>query len=53
MLYGLKDWNPYYVTHLSKLKSEGIISNGDPNLQEKRWYVMLMLMRSIKKFNKK
>ena len=48
MLFGLKDWNPYYSTHLAKLKSEWIISNDNPNLQEKRWYVMLMLMRSVK-----
>ncbi len=46
MLYWLKDGNPYYSTHLTKLKAERIISNDNPNLKELRWYVMLMLMRS-------
>jgi hypothetical protein len=48
MLYGLEDGNPYYSTHLAKLKSEWIISNDDPNLKEVRGYVMIMLMRSAK-----
>ena len=48
MLYGLADGNPYYSTHLAKLKAEWIISNDDPNLKEVRWYVMIMLMRSAK-----
>ena len=48
MLYWLKDGNPYYSTHLDKLKREKIISNDNPNLKELRWYVMLMLMRSAK-----
>ena len=48
MLYWLKDWTPYYSTHLTKLKEEGIISNDDPDLEELRGYVMLMLMRSAK-----
>lgn len=48
MLYGLADWEPYFTTHLTKLKSEWIISNDNPNLSEVRWYVMLMLMRSAK-----
>ena len=48
MLYGLEDGNPYYTTHLAKLKSEWIISNDDPDLKEVRGYVMIMLMRSAK-----
>ena len=48
MLYKLVDWDPYYVTHMAKLKEEWIIMNDDPNLQELRWYVMIMLMRSAK-----
>ena len=48
MIYSISDWNPYYVPHLNKLKSEWIINNTNPDLHEKRWYVMLMLMRSIK-----
>ena len=47
LLYGTADWgNNYYSTHLKMLKNNWIISNTNPNLQEKRWYVMLMLMRS-------
>ena len=46
MLFWLKDGNPYYSTHLKKLKREWIISNDNPNLKELRWYVMIMLMRS-------
>ena len=47
LLYWTRDWTDvYYSTHISKLYREWIISNTNPNLQEKRWYVMLMLMRS-------
>ena len=47
MLYVLADGKDhYYSTHLSKLKQEWIISNDSPTLEEVRWYVMLMLMRS-------
>ena len=46
MLYSTSDGNPYYITHLNKLMKEWIITNDDPKLREKRWYVMLMLMRS-------
>lgn len=49
LLYGTKNWNPYYITHLNKLKQEWVISNTNPTLQETRWYVMLMLMRSFNK----
>ena len=52
MLYGLEDWtDAYYSTHLAKLKTEWIITNDNPELQELRWYVMLMLMRSAMKNN--
>jgi len=37
----------YYRNHIQALKAEGIIANDDPTLQELRWYVMLMLMRSF------
>ena len=53
MLYGLEDGNPYYATHLAKLKTEWIITNDNPNLKEIRWYVMIMLMRSNKTDNNK
>ena len=48
MLYGTPDWTPYYSTHISKLFKEWIITNSDPKINELRWYVMIMLMRSAK-----
>ena len=48
MLFWLADGDPYYVTHLAKLKEEGIMANIDPEMIEIRWYVMLMLKRSTK-----
>ncbi len=48
MLYSLSDgeWDQWYKTHLDKLMEEQIITNNNPNLQELRGYVMIMLMRS-------
>ena len=46
MKYWIADWEPYYEPHMSKLKSEWIITNDNPYLEELRWYVRLMLMRS-------
>jgi len=48
MLYGTPDWNPYYSTHLAKLKAEWILKNDDYKMKELRWYVMIMLKRSAK-----
>ena len=48
MLYSTVDWAPYYSTHLQKLYSMWVINNTNPNLMEKRWYVMIMLMRSAR-----
>jgi hypothetical protein len=48
MLYNTPDGNPYYTTHLEKLKTEWIITKADPNMKESRGYVMIMLMRSAK-----
>ena len=48
MLYWTADWTPYYSTHLNKLFKEWIITNSDPKINELRWYVMIMLMRSAK-----
>lgn len=49
MLFELVDGtDKYYSTHLAKLEKEWIITNTNPTLQELRWYVMLMLMRSAK-----
>jgi hypothetical protein len=47
MLFWDVDSDPYYALPLLKLNVEWIINNTNPNLQEKRWYVMLMLMRSV------
>lgn len=47
LLYWTADWSEhYYSTHLNKLLDKWIIINTDPDLQELRWYVMIMLMRS-------
>jgi uncharacterized repeat protein (TIGR02543 family) len=52
MLYWIADWTDvYYSTHLNKLMEEKIITNDNPDMQELRWYVMIMLMRSAEKFN--
>lgn len=51
LLYWTKDWtDKYYSTHITKLYREWIISNTDPKLWEKRWYIMLMLMRASENF---
>ena len=40
---------PRYTDHLNALKNEWIMTKIDnPQMQEKRWYVMIMLMRSVK-----
>jgi len=54
MLYQTSDWeyertDEYYTLHFNKLKEEWIISILDPYMEELRWYVMVMLMRSAKK----
>ena len=46
LLYDTPDGNPYYVTHMQKLKERWIILNDNPKMKESRWYVMIMLMRS-------
>jgi len=49
MLYETPDWSQnYYSTHINKLYKEWIITNTNPEIKEKRWYVMIMLMRSAK-----
>jgi hypothetical protein len=51
MLYHTKDWKwsvKYYEPHIAKLYKEWIITNTNPKLKEKRWYIMLMLLRSTK-----
>ena len=47
MLYYTDDWRwnvKYYEPHMVKLYNEWIITNTNPKLKEKRWYVMTMLM---------
>lgn len=52
LLYNTSDWtDKYYSTHIYKLYREWIITNTDPDLREKRWYVMLMLMRASEKYD--
>lgn len=38
----------YYEKHLEVLKDEGILTNTNPKLIEKRWWILLMLYRSQK-----
>jgi hypothetical protein len=46
LLYNMEDWKPvYYEPHIYILNKMWIISDTNPNLQERRWYVMLMLLR--------
>ncbi len=48
LLYWTEDWkSKYYETHMVKLHKEWIINNIDPDLIEKRWYVVIVLMRSL------
>ena len=54
MLYWTSDWkyeftNKYYTNHMKKLKQEWIVNNTSPDMKELRWYVMIMLMRSVNK----
>jgi len=53
MLYNTSDWEykwtwKYYIHHMEKLVKEWIITKDNPNMKELRWYVMIMLMRSVK-----
>ena len=51
LLYWTEDWTwnvKYYEPHMAKLYNEWIISKADPKIKEKRWYVMIMLMRWFK-----
>ena len=46
LLFNMEDWKPlYYEPHIYILNRMWIISDTNPNLQERRWYVMLMLLR--------
>ena len=51
MLFWTEDgkwWTKYYEPHITKLYNKWILTNRNPNLLEKRWYIMLMLMRSAR-----
>ena len=51
MLYKTEDWKwkvKYYEPHIAKLYNEWIINKADPDMEELRWYVMIMLMRAVK-----
>ena len=53
LLYQTTDWeykstSKYYTPHMAKLYNEWIINNTNPGMKERRWYVMIMLMRSAK-----
>jgi hypothetical protein len=43
--YNSTEWD-WYSKHLNALKEEWIITNTNPDMQEMRWWVMLMMMRS-------
>jgi hypothetical protein len=42
-------WTPYYLNHLNALKAIDIISDTNPDVQELRGYIMLMLWRAAQK----
>ena len=51
LLYNTDEWEykwtrKYYEPHIAKLYNEWIINKTDPKMKEKRWYVMIMLMRT-------
>ncbi len=42
-----KSTSKYYTHHIDKLEKEWIITKPDPKMKERRWYVMIMLKRSV------
>lgn len=44
--YNVTNWK-YYEKHLKALKDNGVITNTNPSLKEKKWYVLLMLKRYV------
>jgi hypothetical protein len=52
LLYWTEDWTwnvKYYEPHMAKLYNEWIISETDSKIKEKRWYLLIMLMRNLNK----
>ena len=52
LVYKTDEWKykwtwKYYEPHMAVLYNEWIINNTDPKMKEKRWYVMIMLMRTV------
>ena len=45
------DWEDWYIRHLQDLKNRWIITNDSPWMEELRWYVMLMIMRTSRIFD--
>ena len=55
MVYGTSDGkyrqtSKYYTMHIQKLESEKVLTQVDPAMMERRWYVMIMLMRLASMF---
>ena len=52
LLFKTPEWkykwtSKYYVPHIAKLYNEWIINKVDEKIKEKRWYVMIMLKRTV------
>jgi len=52
LVYQTEEWEykwtwKYYIPHMAVLYNEWVINNTDPKMKEKRWYVMIMLMRTV------
>ena len=53
LLYSTSDWeykstSKYFIHHMEKMEKEWIITDNNPKMKERRWYVMIMLKRSVK-----
>lgn len=42
-----KDGNPYYINHIAALEKLEIINKTDHLMEEKRWYIFIMLQRIV------
>ena len=50
--YWIEDWrwnNKYYEPHITKLYNKWIINKADSAMKEKRWYVMIIIIRNFNK----
>ena len=48
-----QDWSKYYEKHIKAFEEVGILNNTNPSIQEHRWWVMLMLKRSLSILDRK